>query len=185
MLDYVFQSVASGASNITEKYSLNNRPYILSRNVVQVELEVGTVDGIDGSELYRSNSATVTALTIDKNISSEPTSLNAKNQLKGEVLQSSEPEIQGFKEFQTVIFCESLPTNTPPTYRGVMVKYCYKITATTQRAVSTVQALHAPLRVLQLPPINYSDETITLNDLTNEELAPRNFFLGKKSSIKN
>ena len=80
------------------------------------------------------------------------------------------------------MFRETLPITTPPTYRGVMVKYYYKITVATQWVGSTVQALHIPIRVLPLPPINCSDETITLNDESNEDLAPNNPFLEKKKA---
>lgn len=80
------------------------------------------------------------------------------------------------------MFRETLSMNTPPTYRGVMVKYYYKITVATQRVGSTVQALHIPIRVLPLPPINCSDETITLNDESNEDLAPNNPFIEKKKA---
>lgn len=81
-----------------------------------------------------------------------------------------------------VMFRETLSVNTPPTYRGVMVKYYYKITVATQRVGSTVQALHIPIRVLPLPPVNSSDEAVTLNDESNEDLAPNNPFLEKKKA---
>uniref|UniRef100_A0A182T1F4 Uncharacterized protein n=1 Tax=Anopheles maculatus TaxID=74869 RepID=A0A182T1F4_9DIPT len=51
----------------------------------------------------------------------------------------------------------------------------------TQRLGSTVQALNIPIRVLPLPlPQSDLDEAITLNDESNEDLAPNNPFLEKK-----
>ncbi|KAL1375216.1 hypothetical protein pipiens_017623 [Culex pipiens pipiens] len=125
--------------------------------------------------------------SIVKNVSGS-TSLDASNQLKGEVLKSTEPKILFCDlrlspgEMRQFMFRETLSVNTPPTYRGVMVKYYYKITVATQRVGSTVQALHIPIRVLPLPPVNCSDEAVTLNDESNEDLAPNNPFLEKKKA---
>ncbi|XP_062562117.1 RAB6A-GEF complex partner protein 2 [Armigeres subalbatus] len=128
-----------------------------------------------------------TVVSMHKNVSGS-TSLNASNQLKGEVLKSTDPRILFCDlrlspgESRQFIFRETLSVNTPPTYRGVMVKYYYKITVATQRVGSTVQALHIPIRVLPLPPINCSDEAITLNDESNEDLAPNNPFIERKKA---
>uniref|UniRef100_A0A182W093 RAB6A-GEF complex partner protein 2 n=1 Tax=Anopheles minimus TaxID=112268 RepID=A0A182W093_9DIPT len=115
------------------------------------------------------------------------TSLNASNQLKGEVLHSTEPKILFCDlrlspgEAKQFLYRETVPLNTPPTYRGIRVKYYYKITVATQRLGSTVQALNVPIRVLPLPlPQSDLDEAITLNDESNEDLAPNNPFLEKK-----
>uniref|UniRef100_A0A182Q0S6 RAB6A-GEF complex partner protein 2 n=1 Tax=Anopheles farauti TaxID=69004 RepID=A0A182Q0S6_9DIPT len=115
------------------------------------------------------------------------TSLNASNQLKGEALHSTEPKILFCDlrlspgEAKQFLYRETVPLNTPPTYRGIRVKYYYKITVATQRLGSTVQALNIPIRVLPLPlPQSDLDEAITLNDESNEDLAPNNPFLEKK-----
>uniref|UniRef100_A0A182PAC1 RAB6A-GEF complex partner protein 2 n=1 Tax=Anopheles epiroticus TaxID=199890 RepID=A0A182PAC1_9DIPT len=115
------------------------------------------------------------------------TSLNASNQLKGEVLHSTEPKILFCDlrlspgEAKQFLYREFVPLNTPPTYRGIRVKYYYKITVATQRLGSNVQALNIPIRVLPLPlPQSDLDEAITLNDESNEDLAPNNPFLEKK-----
>lgn len=115
------------------------------------------------------------------------TSLNASNQLKGEVLQSTEPKILFCDlrlspgEAKQFLYRETVPLNTPPTYRGIRVKYYYKITIATQRLGSSVQALNIPIRVLPLPlPQSDLDEAITLNDESNEDLAPNNPFLEKR-----
>ncbi|XP_058823491.1 RAB6A-GEF complex partner protein 2 [Topomyia yanbarensis] len=135
----------------------------------------------------RGGAAAEASSSINKNVSGS-TSLNASNQLKGEVLKSSEPKILFCDlrlspgESRQFMFRETLSVNTPPTYRGVMVKYYYKITVATQRVGSTVQALYIPIRVLPLPPINSSDEAITLNDESNEDLAPNNPFIEKKKA---
>ncbi|XP_049283987.1 RAB6A-GEF complex partner protein 2 [Anopheles funestus] len=115
------------------------------------------------------------------------TSLNASNQLKGEVLHSTEPKILFCDlrlspgEAKQFLYRETVPLSTPPTYRGIRVKHYYKITVATQRLGSTVQALNIPIRVLPLPlPQSDLDEAITLNDESNEDLAPNNPFLEKK-----
>lgn len=135
----------------------------------------------------RGGSGTEAASSLNRNFIGS-TSLNASNQLKGEVLKSTDPKILFCDlrlspgESRQFMFRETLSMNTPPTYRGVMVKYYYKITVATQRVGTTVQALHIPIRVLPLPPINCSDEAITLNDESNEDLAPNNPFIEKKKA---
>ncbi|XP_058057496.1 RAB6A-GEF complex partner protein 2 [Anopheles bellator] len=115
------------------------------------------------------------------------TSLNASNRYQGEELYSTEPKILFCDlrlspgEAKQFLYREAVPLSTPPTYRGIRVKYYYKITVATQRLGSTVQALNIPIRVLPLPlPQSDLDEAITLNDESNEDLAPNNPFLEKK-----
>lgn len=65
----------------------------------------------------------------------------------------------------------------PPTYRGLGIKYFYKITIATQRVGSKVQVLRVPIRVLPLPTVFTPEEIPALCNETNEELAPSNPFL--------
>lgn len=67
--------------------------------------------------------------------------------------------------------------NCPPTYRGLGIKYYYKITIATQRVGSKVQILQVPIRVLPLPIVTKPEEIPALCNETNEELAPSNPFL--------
>lgn len=72
--------------------------------------------------------------------------------------------------------------SSPPTYRGIGIKYFYKLTIATQRVGSKVQALRVPIRVLSLPTVIRPDEVPALCNETNEELAPTNPFLEKRKT---
>lgn len=50
--------------------------------------------------------------------------------------------------FSVDIYSETLPNESPPSYRGQLVKYSYKITIGTQRVNCPIQLLRVPLRVL-------------------------------------
>jgi hypothetical protein len=73
---------------------------------------------------------------------------------------------------------EQIPHSSPPTYRGVEIKYFYKISIATQKLGSQVQQLHVPIRILPLL-IEDKDkpEQLVPCDVTNEELTPTNPFL--------
>ncbi len=72
--------------------------------------------------------------------------------------------------------------SSPPTYRGIGIKYFYKLTIATQRVGSKVQVLRVPIRVLSLPTVIRPDDVPALCNETNEELAPTNPFLEKRKS---
>lgn len=72
--------------------------------------------------------------------------------------------------------------NSPPTYRGIGIRYFYKITIATQRVGSKVQVLRCPIRVLPLPTVIRPDEVPALCNDTSEELAPTNPFLEKRKT---
>lgn len=71
---------------------------------------------------------------------------------------------------------EKIPSDSPPSYRGQLVKYSYKITIGTQRVNSPVKLLYVPIRVL---PLNeeFFNEAVGLCNDTTEELTPANPFL--------
>jgi RAB6A-GEF complex partner protein 2 len=75
---------------------------------------------------------------------------------------------------------EQLLYDSPPTYRGVNIKYFYRITIATQRVGSKVQTLNIPIRVLPLPISMRPEEITALCDETNEELTPSNPFMDNK-----
>lgn len=75
-----------------------------------------------------------------------------------------------------------LPMSCPPTYRGIGIKYFYKLTIATQRVGSKVQVLRVPIRVLSLPTVIRPDDVPALCNETNEELAPTNPFLEKRKT---
>lgn len=83
-------------------------------------------------------------------------------------------------ESRTYYYREQVPSNCPPTYRGIDIKYYYKVSIATQRVGSRVQLLQVPIRVLPLLQIEDS-KTEALpppcDDITNEELSPTNPFL--------
>lgn len=70
----------------------------------------------------------------------------------------------------------------PPTYRGIGIRYYYKITIATQRVGSKVQVLRCPIRVLPLPVVMRPDDVAVLCNETSEELAPTNPFLEKRKT---
>lgn len=72
--------------------------------------------------------------------------------------------------------------SSPPTYRGIGIKYFYKLTIATQRVGSKVQILRVPIRVLSLPTVIRSDDVPALCNETNEELSPTNPFLEKRKT---
>uniref|UniRef100_U5EY67 Putative retrograde golgi transport protein rgp1 n=1 Tax=Corethrella appendiculata TaxID=1370023 RepID=U5EY67_9DIPT len=129
--------------------------------------------------------------SLSKNITAS-TSLSARGNLTGnsEVLKSTDPKILFCDlrlspgESRQFLYRETIFLSTPPTYRGISIKYYYKITIATQRVGSTVQALNIPIRVLPLPTaMNNSEEETTFgDDQSNEDLAPNNPFLEKKKA---
>lgn len=80
------------------------------------------------------------------------------------------------------LYKETLPMCSPPTYRGIGIRYFYKITIATQRVGSKVQVLRCPIRVLPLPTVIRPDEVPALCNDTSEELAPTNPFLEKRKT---
>lgn len=83
-------------------------------------------------------------------------------------------------ESRTYYYREQVPSNCPPTYRGIDIKYYYKVTIATQRVGSRVQLLQVPIRVLPLLQIEDSKSEappVPVDEITNEELTPTNPFL--------
>lgn len=58
-------------------------------------------------------------------------------------------------------YTEVIPVTAPPSYRGQMVKYSYKITVGTQRINEPTKLLKIPIRVLNLN-INQKEERAPL-----------------------
>lgn len=50
--------------------------------------------------------------------------------------------------FVSDLYSELLPPDCPPTFKGQLVKYSYKITVGTQRVNSVTKLLSVPIRVL-------------------------------------
>ncbi|KAJ8963304.1 hypothetical protein NQ318_018773 [Aromia moschata] len=75
---------------------------------------------------------------------------------------------------KTYIYREKIPSDSPPSYRGQLVKYSYKITIGTQRVNSPVKLLRVPIRVLPLCEAFLSEAVC---NETTEELTPTNPFL--------
>lgn len=74
------------------------------------------------------------------------------------------------------IYREKIPTDSPPSYRGQLVKYSYKITIGTQRVNSPVKLMRVPIRVLPLAEAVLNEAGAFCNE-TTEELTPTNPFL--------
>lgn len=89
-------------------------------------------------------------------------------------------------ESRTYYYREQVPSNCPPTYRGIDIKYYYKVSIATQRLGSRVQLLQIPIRILPLLQIeNSKAETLPApcDDITNEELSPTNPFLENDKKV--
>lgn len=77
----------------------------------------------------------------------------------------------------SVWYRESLPIESPPSYRGTSVKYSYKITIATQKVGSHIKMVRIPFRVLPISPImNLQDLAALCGNETTEELQPTNPF---------
>lgn len=101
-------------------------------------------------------------------------------------------------------YCETLPVDGPPSFRGQSVKYVYKLTIGCQRVSSPIKLLRVPFRVLVLhgkathcPPCMESQaapcpaDTLTffpgLKDYQfpqDEAVAPSNPFLEEEEGLK-
>ncbi|KAL1129568.1 hypothetical protein AAG570_012513 [Ranatra chinensis] len=98
--------------------------------------------------------------------------------LHGQIVFSTVPKIL-FCDLQlpsglnkSYIYSEVLPNEAPPSYRGQLVRYSYKITIGTQRVNCPIKLLRVPLRVLAingLPDYNICEDS--------EDLTPNNPFL--------
>lgn len=53
--------------------------------------------------------------------------------------------------FHLVSYNETISTNVPPTFRGIYVKYSYKLTIGTQRVNCPTSLIRVPFRVLVIP----------------------------------
>lgn len=82
-------------------------------------------------------------------------------------------------ESRTYYYREEIPSNCPPTFKGIDIKYYYKVSVATQRLGSKVQLLQIPIRVLPLINIEEKVEQLPVqcDEITNEELTPTNPFL--------
>ncbi|KAF5280424.1 hypothetical protein FQR65_LT03233, partial [Abscondita terminalis] len=76
---------------------------------------------------------------------------------------------------KTYIYKEKIPSDSPPSYRGQLVKYSYKLIIGTQRVNSPIKLLKIPLRILPVAAA-VNDAAGLCND-TTEDLAPANPFL--------
>lgn len=74
------------------------------------------------------------------------------------------------------IYREKIPADSPPSYRGQLVKYSYKIIISTQRVNHPVKFLRVPIRVLPLCEVSLNEAGALCNE-TTEELTPTNPFL--------
>jgi len=53
--------------------------------------------------------------------------------------------------YVVVVYSETLPVEAPPSYRGVTLKYSYKVTIGAQRFGCPTKLLRLPFRVLVVP----------------------------------
>uniref|UniRef100_A0A1Y1MV04 RAB6A-GEF complex partner protein 2 n=1 Tax=Photinus pyralis TaxID=7054 RepID=A0A1Y1MV04_PHOPY len=77
---------------------------------------------------------------------------------------------------KTYIFKEKIPSDSPPSYRGQLVKYSYKLIIGTQRVNAPIKLLKIPLRILPITTQALNEASGLCND-TTEDLSPANPFL--------
>ncbi|XP_010218122.1 PREDICTED: RAB6A-GEF complex partner protein 2 [Tinamus guttatus] len=81
-------------------------------------------------------------------------------------------------ESKSYSYCETLPVDGPPSFRGQSVKYVYKLTIGCQRVNSPIKLLRVPFRVLVLHGLkNYQFPQ-------DEAVAPSNPFLEEEEGLK-
>ncbi|XP_060119511.1 RAB6A-GEF complex partner protein 2 [Heteronotia binoei] len=81
-------------------------------------------------------------------------------------------------ESKTYSYCETLPMDGPPSFRGQAVKYVYKLTIGCQRVNSPIKLLRVPFRVLLLHGLQ--DYQLP----QDEAMAPSNPFLEDEEGAK-
>nr|XP_045613379.1 RAB6A-GEF complex partner protein 2-like isoform X2 [Procambarus clarkii] len=97
---------------------------------------------------------------------------------RGHVVLSTKPKILFCDlqllpgESRSFVYKETLPCDAPPTYRGQLLKYAYKITIGTQRLGAPTKLLRVPIRVIVLRGLS---EACVYSE--SGELAPSNPFL--------
>ncbi|XP_033020238.1 RAB6A-GEF complex partner protein 2 isoform X3 [Lacerta agilis] len=83
-------------------------------------------------------------------------------------------------------YCETLPVDGPPSFRGQAVKYVYKLTIGCQRVNSPIKLLRVPFRVLVLHD-HAASPSSGLKDYQcpqDEAVAPSNPFLEEEEGAK-
>ncbi|XP_066844857.1 RAB6A-GEF complex partner protein 2 isoform X2 [Anser cygnoides] len=81
-------------------------------------------------------------------------------------------------ESKSYSYCETLPIDGPPSFRGQSVKYVYKLTIGCQRVNSPIKLLRVPFRVLVLHGLK------DYQCPQDEAVAPSNPFLEEEEGLK-
>ncbi|XP_008936699.1 PREDICTED: retrograde Golgi transport protein RGP1 homolog [Merops nubicus] len=81
-------------------------------------------------------------------------------------------------ESKSYSYCETLPIDGPPSFRGQSVKYVYKLTVGCQRVNSPIKLLRVPFRVLVLHGLKDYEFP------QDEAVAPSNPFLEEEEGLK-
>ncbi|RMC16551.1 hypothetical protein DUI87_06488 [Hirundo rustica rustica] len=81
-------------------------------------------------------------------------------------------------ESKSYSYCETLPVDGPPSFRGQSVKYVYKLTIGCQRVNSPIKLLRVPFRVLVLHGLK------DYQFPQDEAVAPSNPFLEEEDGLK-
>ncbi|XP_065262650.1 RAB6A-GEF complex partner protein 2 [Emys orbicularis] len=81
-------------------------------------------------------------------------------------------------ESKSYSYCETLPVDGPPSFRGQSVKYVYKLTIGCQRVNSPIKLLRVPFRVLVLHGLK------DYQFPQDEVVAPSNPFLEEEEGVK-
>jgi len=68
------------------------------------------------------------------------------------------------------LYSETLPNDAPPSYKGHLVKYAYKITVGMQRLNSPIKLLRVPIRVVVIHGNSSKNNNIFVYDLLIDDL---------------
>lgn len=63
--------------------------------------------------------------------------------------------------FYADLYSETLPNDAPPSYKGHLVKYAYKITVGMQRLNSPIKLLRVPIRVVVIHGNFYNSYSVS------------------------
>ncbi|CAG0891495.1 unnamed protein product [Darwinula stevensoni] len=147
-------------------------PEILAWSSVQIHCMVARDDG---KAILLDPSSPGSGPMKEKLTSNAATSFVPHHGERGQVIVATKPKILCCDlclfpgESKSYIYQEQLPSNGPPSYRGPVIRYWYKLTIGTQRVGSPIRLVRIPLRVLLLQEMGFESES--------DRVAPSNPFL--------
>lgn len=121
--------------------------------------------------------------TVEKSEDGTTSFMPSKGE-RGRCLLSTKPKILfcdltlAAGESKSYYYEDSVPFDSPPSYRGLAIKYCYKITVGAGRLQSSTRLLRLPVRILVLEGLKELHHCATNNE------CPSNPFLNESVKTK-